>query len=342
MVGTGRIAEVHLSALSRNPLADLASVCDRDNYLADRAARNYATVAEYDFASMLERRNLDAVHILTPAETHTDIVEMALAAGIGLVIVEKPAAPSLEAARRMVAFAEQCSALVTEDHNYRFNTPVERLLAVARSGALGKIGTVEVRIAIDLPATRYNHDFEARRIARNPGGVLREFLPHFCYLAKAFVPDVEIRQASFSKSDPDTVLSPDGMLVTLGAPGRDYAGHLQFTSRQYPITTTITVRGERGWAEADLQYPSIRVTRDRGIGAQLSPLANQWIGGAALMRASVSGFAAKLRGSPIYEGIPRFIDRTYRQYRSGGVLPVTHADLLKTAALIDDVLEKAT
>lgn len=141
--------------LARNfrasPDWDLAAVCDLD---ADRAARVVGDARGVDVETslqrLLERDDLDAVAIATPANTHRDIAMAALESGRH-VLVEKPLASSVEAATEMVEAARERDLVLMCDHTYCYTPVVQRIRQIVADGDLGDVLYVDsVRINLGL------------------------------------------------------------------------------------------------------------------------------------------------------------------------------------------------
>ncbi len=337
VVGTGRIAEEHLSALARCTDASLVGVCDLDPRLVRRAADLYGGTPHTDLAELLATERPEAVHITTPPHTHVPLAEQVIAAGVRLVVVEKPAALDAGALRGLLDHARAAGATVVEDHNYRFNAPLRRLAPVIAAGRLGEVRTVQVRMAMPLGTTRYEQPFDRRQAEAMPGGVLHEFLPHLSYLTTWLLPPVIGIDARWATRDATTSISPDSLDVDVACVD-GASGSIRFASAVSPATTTVTVHGTDGWATADLQLGTLRVSRPRGVGNQLDPLADLALGGAGMIADVGRAFVGKLTGSPIYEGIGAFVGATHAAWRHGGPMPVTDADALAAAGLADAIV----
>ena len=337
VIGTGRIAEEHLAVLARRADVDLVAVCDLDERLADRAARLHGGAPCTDVARMLAEHRPEAVHITTPPHSHVPLARQALEAGCRLVVLEKPAALDAASLRQLLSDASSAGAVVVEDHNYRFNEPVRRLAAAVASGQLGEVRSVDVRMAAPLGEGRYEQPADRRAAERMPGGVLHEFLPHLCYLTTWLLPEVTEVVARWADHDPSTTVSPDSLDASVVCAG-GAVGSLRFESGAAPATTTVTVRGTRGWASADLQLGTLRTSRPRGAGAQLDPLVDLAGGGLAMLADAGRALVAKLQGSPIYAGIPVLLDATYTSLRTGAPMPVLEHDMVAAALLADAVV----
>lgn len=337
LVGAGRIAEEHLKFVNRSSNASLAGVCDLDLLLANRAVRGTSALATNDLARMLADLGPDVVHVLTPPRHHESVVLAALASGVSKVVVEKPAALDLVSTERIVAAVQEAGGQLTEDHNYRFNAPVLALVDEVESGRLGLLREVTVRMSMPLSQTRYRYPLDRRESSALQGEVLGEFLPHLAYLMLAFLPESHVVSNRWGKTDPSTNIEYDAIDAVVEQAGTSASGRILFSSDVAPDTTTVTVHGSKGWAEADLQNPHMRVSRPRAFGPQLSPLLDQLAGGVGLARAAVGGFSAKLRGPAIYSGIATFLEHTYDAWQEGAVPPVTHDDVVETARLVEEL-----
>ena len=337
VVGTGRIAEEHLAALRRSADVRLVGVCDLDPRLSARAAALHGAASYTDVTELLASERPAAVHLTTPPHTHVPLAEQAVDAGVRLVVVEKPAALDAGSLRDLLGHAAAAGATVVEDHSYRFNAPLRRLAPVLAAGSLGTVRAVEVRMAVPLGTTRYEQPVDRRQAEAMPGGVLHEFLPHLAYLTTWLLPPVTGVEARWAARDPTTSISPDSLDVdVVCADGA--TGSVRFASAVAPSTTTVTVRGTLGWASADLQLGSLRVSRPRGAGGQLDPLVDLAAGGAGMLADVGRALVGKLTGSPIYEGIGAFVGATHAAWRRGGPMPVADVDALAAADLVDAIV----
>jgi predicted dehydrogenase len=295
---------------------------------------------------MLEEKRPAVVHVLTPSNTHVALATECLRAGAH-VIVEKPAAPTTAELRLLRDTARECGKQLIENHNYRFNRPIleiERLLA---AGKLGDVREVEVRLAVPMHEPIFSYaDPSVRHPSLDlPGGALHEFITHLAYLALRFLPKSEREgsndfsrvRAAWSNHSRNRVLAHDDLDATVLV--RDVHARLRISSVTAPELFTITVRGTRGTAEAELFHPHLRVSIPRPLGRHLTPLVNQFIGGVGMARSSVVGFRNKVLQHTPYEGLATFLDRTYAALRTGAQPPVTFEDMERASLLVDALLD---
>ena len=82
LLGAGRIAGVHATAISTNPGSTLVAVSDINTDAAAKLAAQYGAQARTTDA-ILNDPAIDAVLIATSTDTHSDLIERATGAGKG-------------------------------------------------------------------------------------------------------------------------------------------------------------------------------------------------------------------------------------------------------------------
>ncbi len=145
LVGTSEFAVEWIApAIIDSPVATLAAVVSSSAERArEVAARLGAPIATDDLAT-LDRSAVDVVHLVTPNALHEPLTLAALAQGLD-VVVEKPMALDVAAARRMVAAARASGRLLAVGHCMAWAPPVAAAARLVADGAIGI--PVELRIA---------------------------------------------------------------------------------------------------------------------------------------------------------------------------------------------------
>jgi len=138
LIGCGRISQVHLTALSNEPRAELVGVADIDLKAAKGAAEAYGGKAFDDPVKALEELKPDAVILCTPPNTHREICEIALAAGAH-VLCEKPLALTPEDAQAMITAADKHGKVLMMASKFRYTADIVKAKGVIQSGILGEI-----------------------------------------------------------------------------------------------------------------------------------------------------------------------------------------------------------
>lgn len=123
-------------------LGALKLICDTTE--AGRAkARILAPAVEFatDIAAVFRRKDIDAVVLATPAETHHRFTLQAIAAGKD-VLVEKPMAMDCAQGREMRDRAAQAGRILMVGHLLEFHPAVLELKKMIGTGALGKVNYI--------------------------------------------------------------------------------------------------------------------------------------------------------------------------------------------------------
>lgn len=89
-------------------------------------------------SDLLADTSLDAVIIVTPAQTHFDLVKQFLKAGKD-VLVEKPITTNTKDGAALIALAKKHKRILMVDHTFVFNRSVQALKTAIDDGHLGKL-----------------------------------------------------------------------------------------------------------------------------------------------------------------------------------------------------------
>ena len=108
--------------------------------------------------------------ILTPPNTHGELVARAAAAGKH-VLLEKPLEVSTDRAEALVAAADAAGVTLAVVLQHRFRPAAERLAALLAEGALGRIVGCSTTIRLWRPQAYYDEPGRGT-LARDGGGVL--------------------------------------------------------------------------------------------------------------------------------------------------------------------------
>ncbi|MER9252880.1 inositol 2-dehydrogenase [Mesorhizobium sp. M0598] len=136
LLGAGRIAGVHATAISSHSGSTLAAVSDINTAAAEKLASQYGAEARTTDA-ILNDVSIDAVLIATSTDTHSDLIERATVAGKA-VLCEKPVDLSLARARACQKVAAGTGRPVMIGFNRRFDPNFASLKAATDKGEIGK------------------------------------------------------------------------------------------------------------------------------------------------------------------------------------------------------------
>lgn len=146
LVGYGFMGRTHSNAYKQvSQFFDVAyrpvlkSICGRSADNARKFAEQWGyESSETDWRKLVDRKDIDAIDICTPNDTHAEIAIAAAQAG-KMVLCEKPLARSLKEALPMVEAVEQAGVPNTVWYNYRRVPAVTLAKRLVDEGRLGKI-----------------------------------------------------------------------------------------------------------------------------------------------------------------------------------------------------------
>jgi len=342
VIGGGKISEQHLKSLRSMEGVRIAGVCDLSPALARFTAERFEAAAwSTDYEAMLERSGAEVVHVLTPPATHDKIARDCLDRGRH-VIIEKPVALSNEAFRDLWAYAEARGCRLIENHNYRFNAPIERIANAVASGRIGSVEEVDVRMTLNIRGGgRYADANLPHPSHQLPAGVIHEFITHLSYLLLHFMPGARMDESPTVRAawrnhgggDLFTYDDLDAVIIAGSTHGR-----IRFSSRQWPDCFAVEARGSDGVASAELYHPMAHITTRRAVGQHLTPLVNALDEARSRRRAGFGSVWRKIRNRTAYEGLERFLRLTYDALRTGEEPPVGFDEMDRTTRLVDAML----
>ncbi len=128
VIGAGGFGRNHVRVVSENPRARLTHVVDTDSRRAKEQAELHGALAAGSVEEVIGQ--IDAAIVAVPTSAHAEIGCKLLEAGID-VLVEKPIAPTLAEADKLVAAAERNGRMLQVGHLERFNPAIVELERIA-------------------------------------------------------------------------------------------------------------------------------------------------------------------------------------------------------------------
>jgi predicted dehydrogenase len=186
LIGAGDVVQrFYLPNLAAHPRFRVVAIASPGGRSAGRLAAQHAIPTVCDSPeALIARREVDAVAVCTPPDSHRAIGTVALAAGKH-VLMEKPIAPDYAACAALLAAATGGSPILYYSYNNRLREENQALTARVLSGALGSLE------AIDVEWLRTKGTLDPawwRDPARAGGGVLADLGSHLIMIALGLVP----------------------------------------------------------------------------------------------------------------------------------------------------------
>ncbi|CAL8971060.1 1,5-anhydro-D-fructose reductase [Rhodoplanes serenus] len=176
LVGTGYIAEFHALALRSIPGVELVAVCDTSERRAQSFAAEWGSAAVFSsLEAVVDRSCVDAIHVLTPPDSHFSLTKLALRSGLN-VLLEKPICASVEEADEMLEIARVRGLHVGVSHNFLFCGAYRTLRDAIKSGGLGPLDYIGINYFFELKQIRFG-PFDSWML-RSPENTVLEIGPH--------------------------------------------------------------------------------------------------------------------------------------------------------------------
>jgi len=161
VIGVGHLGQHHARLLASMDGVELVGICDINRARADEIGARCGAAAFSDSRELLGR--VDAVTVAVPTAAHLDVAIPFLEAGVA-TLVEKPIAPSVADADRLVETADRGGALLATGHTERFNPAVAAALPMIvepRFIEIHRLGTFPERsLDIDVIFDLMIHDLD--------------------------------------------------------------------------------------------------------------------------------------------------------------------------------------
>lgn len=169
-IGAGTVAEMHGRGVAAVPNAHFIGAYDPNRKKAEAMTARFGGRVFRSLGQLLSDPRVDAVHVLTPVSHHLSSSVASLGAGKH-VLLEKPAAHTLEEIASLKAAAKRARRVCMPAHNYIYVPSIRRAKRLLDSGKLGKIASLWILYNILHP----------EKIAATYGGVLRAVCTHHAY-----------------------------------------------------------------------------------------------------------------------------------------------------------------
>ncbi len=261
VIGAGFIAEYHLAGLAAAGGAHVPVLAARSAERAGPLARRFGIPEVVsDYRAVLDRRDVDAVVVATPDDTHETIAVAAARAGKA-ILLQKPMAGSSAECRRIIAAAREAGVDLQVSFMHRYLEETVRARELLADGRLGAVLGVRLRNATPGPA--WGDWFFSR--ARVPAGVVQQLGVHGIDLLRHLVGDIAAVTAAVATVRPERVLADgrrvrvensdqahalyrmrDGAQATHEMSLVEVAGCDRFRLEIYCAEATLWLRTERG------------------------------------------------------------------------------------------------
>ena len=258
-MGAGRIGKVHAKAISADPGAKLVAVADAMAPAAKAIADQYGCDVR-SIEAILAAKDIDAVVICTPTDTHADLIEQFTKAGKA-VFCEKPIDLSLARVKKCLEVVRANKGTLMVGFNRRFDPHFKAVRAEIDKGT---IGTVEMVTITSRDPGAPPLDYIARS-----GGIFRDMTIHDFDMARFLLGEEVSEVSAMAAVLVDPAIGKAGDSDSVQVMLKTATGKMAVISNSrratYGYDQRIEVHGSKGVVSAENQRPvSIEVANGAG------------------------------------------------------------------------------
>jgi myo-inositol 2-dehydrogenase/D-chiro-inositol 1-dehydrogenase len=259
LLGAGRIGKVHAKAVTGNPAAKLVAVSDAMAPAAQAIADQYGCEVR-TIDAIASAKDIDAVVICTPTDTHADLIEQFVKAGKA-VFCEKPIDLSLARVKQCLEVVRAHKGTLMVGFNRRFDP---HFMAVRGEIDKGTIGAVEM-----VTITSRDPGAPPVDYIKRSGGIFRDMTIHDFDMARFLLGEEVSEVSAMAAVLVDPAIGKAGDSDSVQVMLKTASGKMAVISNSrratYGYDQRIEVHGSKGVASAENQRPvSIEVATGAG------------------------------------------------------------------------------
>jgi myo-inositol 2-dehydrogenase/D-chiro-inositol 1-dehydrogenase len=245
IIGAGRIGKIHVGNVAARPDSQVALVADADPAAAAALAKaTGAKVAEVD--AILAARDIDAVAICSPTDTHADLIERAARSGKA-IFCEKPIDLDVNRVRACLDVVKETAATLMVGFNRRFDPNFAALRRRVAEGAIGAVEIVSITSRDPSPPP-------VSYIARS-GGLFRDMMIHDFDMARFILGEEPVAVSAMGSALVDKAIGGAGDIDTAVVIMETASGKVAQISNSrratYGYDQRVEAHGEKGMIRAD-------------------------------------------------------------------------------------------
>lgn len=259
--GTGFWARFQLAAWQQVGGVECVAFYNRTRAKAERLAQEFGVPAVYDNpTALLDNERLDFVDIITDVDTHAPLTLLAAARGLP-VICQKPMAPSLALAEKMVSETASANVPFFIHENFRWQTPLRALKTMLDQGTIGTPFRARIDFISGFPVFQ-NQPF----LAELEQFILTDLGSHTLDVARFLFGEAASLYCQIKRVHPN-IKGEDVATVLLKMQNDmtvlvEMAYAENFVERECFPQTLVFIEGERGTLELAPDFQIRRTTRE--------------------------------------------------------------------------------
>lgn len=345
IVGCGKIADGHVEEIQKMPeLASVVGVCDREPIMAEQIAMRYGLgYHTHDLEKLLAEQKPDVLHITTPPASHLALAKLAMDAGAH-VYVEKPMTLSFADTKALLDYADAAKKKVTIGYTYLFDPPAREMRALLEDAVLGDVVHVESFYGYNL-AGAYGSAILAdpnHWVLGLPGQLAHNNIDHLLNKALEFLDGGEpkVTAHGYVRRDARFGDARDEMIdeLRLMIDGGKTTIYGTFSSHIRPVGHFARVYGTKNSAHVDYVARTVTLESSGSLPSAIGRLVPAFEMASRFAKAGARNVMKFARSDfHFFSGLNYLFRAFYRSILHGEPLPISHRDILRVSAMLDDI-----
>lgn len=306
---------------------ELKLIVERSKNIVKDYYPNVKTVRSFD---ELIQSDVELIVVNTPDETHYEYCKQALLAGKHIV-VEKPFVATLAEAQELVALAQHKKLMLTVYQNRRYDNDFLTLKQILNSGELGRVVEFQSnfeRYRPQVPQQTW------KELPNRKGGIVYDLCSHLIDQAVALFGRPTTIWAVTDKQR-DGAETNDYCLLELKYPGLIATLRAGCLIREQ--SARLVIHGTKG---SYVKY-GIDPQEDPLRNDEAKPTLEDWISEDESMWGILNSDLGRRPYPTLNGNYVNYYKAIYNVLRSGGELPVSHADMLTDISILEAALQSS-
>lgn len=151
LIGLGDVSPIHIHAINASDKGELVAVCD----INEELSANFPEIPFFtSVETMLDKMNLDVVHICLPHDLHQPVTEQCIQKNVH-VFVEKPVAKNYEEALEQLELEKATGKKIGVCFQNRYNASFMKLLSILENENVGEVTSIKGLVTWFRPESYY-------------------------------------------------------------------------------------------------------------------------------------------------------------------------------------------
>jgi predicted dehydrogenase len=297
IIGMGWMGQIHARLTSLSEGCALRGICDVDPRRLEQARQSFQVDGVADYRALLERRDIEAVYLVTPPTVRSEIIKDCVQAGKH-ILCEKPLAISHEELGRIRSLLSDSNIRFMMCFPERFAVSFQEAKALVDDGRIGNIDYIRGNFRFSMKKHGQLHGawvFDRRR----GGGLIIEASVHLWDAIRWITGDEISRVIGLAKELPsadavfESAFAAIGRLSGGGIACVDMSGALP---KDMPTDKRFEILGSDGCVYVDEFRHFLTVNSERGVEANPGDLVTGMTHPDLMWHSPIEGAVKRLQG----------------------------------------------